>query len=223
MTLIARHGERWFRACGTPQEPGTALVTLDGAVARPGVYEIALGTQMSDLLYAAGGVTEAVSAVLTGGYFGSWISGAELAALKVDNASLNRFGAALGAGALYLLPATACGVTESARVITYLARESAGQCGPCVHGLASIADGFRRLARRGGDGDEAARIAHWCTQVRGRGACHHPDGAVRFTASALAVFAEEIHQHVDHSACSGRRGVPLLPIPPHLEPELMAA
>lgn len=212
MALIARHGDRWFRACGTRAEPGSALVTLDGAVARPGVYEIAVGTRLADLLDAAGGATEDVGAVLSGGYFGSWIPGSELTAIQLDNASLSHLGAGLGAGTIYLLPASACGVAETARIIGYLARESAGQCGPCVHGLASIAEAFSRLAGASG-GEDAARIARWCAQVRGRGACHHPDGAVRLTTSAMATFAPEIRRHVDEGVCSRRRDVGLLPIP----------
>jgi len=33
----------------------------------------------------------------------------------------------------------ACGVAETARVVGWLAGESAGQCGPCVHGVAALA------------------------------------------------------------------------------------
>ena len=73
LALIARHGPEWFREAGTPREPGTALVTLSGAVAEPGVYEIGFGTSLRDLLGAAGGATAPVRAVLLGGYFGSWL------------------------------------------------------------------------------------------------------------------------------------------------------
>ena len=50
MALIARHGADWFRALGSPTQPGSVLVTLGGAVARPGVYEIAFGSRLADLL-----------------------------------------------------------------------------------------------------------------------------------------------------------------------------
>ena len=50
MALIARHGADWFRALGSPTQPGSVLVTLGGAVARPGVYEIAFGSPLADLL-----------------------------------------------------------------------------------------------------------------------------------------------------------------------------
>ena len=45
-----------------------------------------------------------------------------------------------------MLPASACGLVETARVTRYLATESAGQCGPCVHGLDAIAHALESLA-----------------------------------------------------------------------------
>src|SRR5439155_23142077 len=71
--LIAREGAEWFRELGTPDEPGTALVTLLGAVARPGVLEAELGTPISELVRWSGGLTSPANALLVGGYFGTWL------------------------------------------------------------------------------------------------------------------------------------------------------
>ena len=40
LALIARHGDRWFRGAGVASAPGSMLVTVSGAVARHGVYEV---------------------------------------------------------------------------------------------------------------------------------------------------------------------------------------
>jgi NADH:ubiquinone oxidoreductase subunit F (NADH-binding) len=79
-------------------------------------------------------------------------------------------------------------------VLDYLADQSAGQCGPCLHGLRAIADSFDLLAR-GAREDQRARLTRWGADVTARGACRHPDGAARFLASALEVFAREIDGH----------------------------
>ena len=71
VALIARFGAGWFRRLGTPAEPGSALVTLSGAISAPGVYEIELGTPLGELLTTAGGATADLSAFLIGGFFGS--------------------------------------------------------------------------------------------------------------------------------------------------------
>lgn len=56
VALIARHGPDWFRQLGTPSQPGSTLVTLAGAVAHPGVYEIEHGSSLYSLIDAAGGL-----------------------------------------------------------------------------------------------------------------------------------------------------------------------
>ena len=211
IALIARFGPDWFREVGTKEEPGSLLVTLAGAVARPGVHEVAFGSPLADLLVAAGGLTETPRAFLIGGYFGTWVSADRAKGLVLSDAALRKLGASLGAGGVFVLPASVCGVFETARVMRYLADESAGQCGPCVHGLVAIADGFERLARLD-RADLRPQLERWFGLVKGRGACRHPDGAAHFASSALEVFSDEVEHHVRHGRCSSP-AAPLLPVP----------
>jgi NADH:ubiquinone oxidoreductase subunit F (NADH-binding) len=200
LALVARYGPDWFRELGTDEEPGSALVTLSGAVSRPGVYEVGLGMPIRELIEWAGGAAEAVSAYLIGGYFGSWVAAADAERAALLDSQLTRLGASLGARTLFVLPGRVCGIVETARLARYLASESAGQCGPCVHGLDAIAGGLERLARP--ERADLPRLERWLEQVRGRGACRHPDGAVRLVASALDVFAPEVELHAA-GQCSG--------------------
>lgn len=195
VALIARFGAQWFRSLGIEAEPGTALVSLSGAVNRPGVHEIELGTRVSELIEQAGGATEPLSAFLVGGYFGGWTR---------DSAHPLTAAGGLGAGVVIAFPAAACGVRESARVTRYLANESAGQCGPCVHGLDALASGLEQVAAPGRTPDRRIQLARWAQQVTARGACRHPDGAARFVASALGVFEEELSLHLHKGRCTGR-------------------
>ena len=48
---------------------------------------------------------------------------------------------------------------------------------------------------------DVRRLAGIFDQVIGRGACHHPDGAVRMIRSAMATFAADAHSHVAGSGC----------------------
>jgi NADH:ubiquinone oxidoreductase subunit F (NADH-binding) len=156
---------------------------------------------MTDLLAAAGGATDGLRALLVGGYFGTWVDASRAVNLRLAREDLRSVGCTLGSGVLIALGGSACGLHESARVIDYLARQSAGQCGPCVYGLRAIADGVGALAAGTASGGDRERLVRWTREVRGRGACHHPDGAVRFVQSVLDVFDDEIEEH-RHSACN---------------------
>jgi NADH:ubiquinone oxidoreductase subunit F (NADH-binding) len=212
VALIARHGADWFRAVGTPEDPGTTLLTLSGAVRDPGVYEVPLGTPLGAVL-AVGARGDSPRAVLLGGYFGSWVAPREAAALPLAHHGLRARGAALGCGVVVVLPQDACGVCETAAALDYLARQSAGQCGPCTFGLRAIADGVTALADGAAPPGTLERLRRWAGDVEGRGACHHPDGAVRLLRSTLDVFAGDAAQHARGTRCDARRRRGLLSVP----------
>jgi len=209
LALIARFGADWFRELGSAADPGSALVTISGAVTHPGVYELAFGTPMTDLLAAAGGPSEPLQALLIGGYFGTWVQAERALALALSREELRSVGCALGSGVLIALGDSACGLHESAGVIDYLANQSAGQCGPCVHGLAAIADSVCALADGVAHERELERLLRWTAEIRGRGACHHPDGAARFVESALRVFGSELELHRRERCTAPSAGLPL--------------
>ena len=211
VALVARFGHRWYRQLGSDEDPGSALVTIQGAVRHPGVYELAFGTSMPDLVAAAGGSTEPLRALLVGGYFGTWIDAAAITRIQLARADLRGLGASLGSGVLFALGQSSCGLHESARIIDYLAEESAGQCGPCVYGLDAIAQTFSELVA--GEYPVAAgfeRLRFLFEEVRGRGACHHPGGAIRFAESALRVFGAELDVHPGVACRARPAGLPLV-------------
>jgi NADH:ubiquinone oxidoreductase subunit F (NADH-binding) len=211
MALIARHGPEWFRSAGTTLDPGTALVTLGGAVAHPGVYEIGLGTSLGELVRRAGGVVDRPRAMLVGGYGAAWLDGAHVHDLILGSDDPRLGASSIGAGVVWVLGEESCGLAETARILDYLADESAGQCGPCLYGLRAIADGFDRLARGHERAGDRTRLARWGADVTGRGACRHPDGAARLLASAMHVFGEELERH-RAGRCSANRP-PSMPVP----------
>jgi NADH:ubiquinone oxidoreductase subunit F (NADH-binding) len=167
----------------------------------PGVYEVPSGLPLAELARVAGGVTEPPRALLVGGYFGAWVD-QDGAGLTLDDGELRRHGAAVGAGVVVVLGSSACPVAETARLAAYMAAESAGQCGPCVHGLGSLAgvlDRFATARTVPGDGE---RLVRWTEMVRGRGACAHPDGVARMLASATRLFRAELEDHARRGPCA---------------------
>jgi NADH:ubiquinone oxidoreductase subunit F (NADH-binding) len=220
LAMLARFGGEWFRSVGDPEEPGSRLVTVSGAVRMPGVYEIASGTSLSDVLSTAGGDIDATQAILIGGYFGSWLPGGSANDVALTERALRALGASFGAGVIVALPLDVCALHEVSRVVRYLSLETADQCGPCVHGLRAVSDAMTAIAEGHQSQAVAQRTLHWSKQIVGRGACRHPDGATRFVRSALRVFADEVTRHERRGPCSVHPRSAVLPLPAERDREM---
>jgi NADH:ubiquinone oxidoreductase subunit F (NADH-binding) len=213
LALIARYGPDWFRTRGTAASPGTTLVTLAGAVADPGVYEIEFGWSLRDAI-GQGRPAPDAQAVLVGGYFGTWVPAAQAGRLEYSGPGLAPAGASPGAGVLAVLPTGVCPLAETARILDYLAGHSARQCGPCRFGLPAAASDFAQLAFGRCDREGWQRLERRLALLPGRGACKHPDGGAHLAASALRAFAPEARRHLESGPCSAALHAPaLLPVP----------
>jgi NADH:ubiquinone oxidoreductase subunit F (NADH-binding) len=221
LALVARFGPGWFRALGTAADPGTMLLTVHGTrdtAGGPGVYEVPGGARAADVLAAAGGLPSGCPGVLVGGYGGRWLPADVLLGTTLDAAGL---GGPLGCGLLLALPPGACGVRELARVGRWMAGESAGQCGPCAFGLPAISGTLDLLAAGRLDAAGFARLSRWTGQVRGRGACRHPDGTAQFVDSGLATFASEVDAHLRGGCAADPRVGPVCPLRDTDDPALL--
>jgi NADH:ubiquinone oxidoreductase subunit F (NADH-binding) len=185
----------------------SALITVWGSDRGLAVFDLPLGKSLGDALAMVGVDTGTLRAVLVGGYFGSWLDPAK------DQAAILGKDVSLGAGVIALLDGAHCGVAESSRVLTYLAGESAQQCGPCMFGLPAMSRALAEIWSGHARPAQVERLKVWAQELPGRGACHHPDGASSFTASALNVFAREVNIHVQRGRCARCDATPLLPVP----------
>ena len=216
--LIGRYGAQWYRQLGTASSPGSTLVSVTGAVDRPHVIEVALGTPVKAILEVAGADTDPL-AILLGGYGGTWLSGENIR-LPFATEFLAEVGASVGAGVIMVLPKQACGLMETYRITKWMANESARQCGPCAFGLPALADDLHQLVQGGKDRKQSLdRLVQRAAEIDGRGACKHPDGVVRMVRTALQVFSKDLQNHINGSPCVGSRGTKFYATVPKFERE----
>ena len=213
LALLCRWDVAFWRAGGSLSSPGSQLVTVAGAVAEPGrVFEVVGEVGIGEVLMASG-ILSPPAAVLVGGYAGTWVQGAVAWSTSFEPAALEQIGAQAGCGLLGVLPHGSCGLAETARVVAYLAGETAGQCGPCVSGLPTLAATMEALARGELRRRELRRLRSLCDRLIGSGACRHPDGVVRLVRSAIEVFEDDVVRHLSGAPCRGASHAPILPIP----------
>ena len=188
-----------------------SLLTVVGADRRV-VHECAAGETLGHAVGATWPWPAPPAAVLLGGYSGQWLSWERARNLPLAQDLLAAAGHSLGAGVVVPLPVGACGVVETARLVRHLAASSARQCGPCLHGLPALAELTTRLAEGRSERGDLDRLDRIRVQVAGRGACRHPDGALRMLGSALETFADEVAVHRAGS-CRHPGHPPVVPIP----------
>ncbi|MDQ1731965.1 MAG: hypothetical protein QOK10_2124 [Pseudonocardiales bacterium] len=194
LAVLVRIGAARFGRVGTAAEPGTALLTVSGAVRRPGVVEVPIGSSLDSVATAVGAYPS--QAVVIGGFHGAWLPPDPR--IELSRAGLAAIGGSLGAGVVIFVGQQSCGLAELGRVAGWLADESAGQCGPCAFGLPALAAEVQAVAA---GAPVTGTILRHAGMVRGRGACAHPDGAARFLNSGLAVLAQDVARHQVTGGC----------------------
>ncbi|MHC5903829.1 NADH-ubiquinone oxidoreductase-F iron-sulfur binding region domain-containing protein [Streptomyces sp. S6] len=209
LAIAARIGPERYGNTGLYDEPGTVMLTVSGAVARPMVIEVPTGVPLRYVLQLAG-APPVPQGVLTGGYHGKWIDAATVNEAVVSRNSLDAVGGALGAGAILPISQETCPLGESLRVAQWLADESAGQCGPCYLGLPAAARGMEDILNGGGPAALEA-LKQVARNVKRRGACSHPDGSAMFLESTIKAFTDDLAAHVLGNGC-GRPVEGVLPL-----------
>jgi len=172
---IVREGATAYASVGTAGSPGTKLFCLSGRVARPGVYEVPFGTQLSALIELAGGVPgkKPIRGVLLGGVAGGFVSPKSLdLALSFEGA--RAAGTTLGSGVVFVMDDTIALLPMLRRIAAFFRDESCGQCVPCRVGTVRQEELLARLARdaaRGGLETEKKLLAELGQAMRDASIC----------------------------------------------------
>lgn len=175
-------------------EGDSVLLTITGAVARPGLYEVPLGTMLGTVLDGLAGLRPGCRGLLMGGFFAGLLNRRALD-LPIAHDTLRAAGSGLGCGAIIALGEEDCPIAAAGDVMAYFARENAGQCGACMRGTPAMSKAITSLGLgRIGDA-ELGKLQDWSVSLRGRGACGTLDGAAQLAATIFREFPEEVARH----------------------------
>ena len=143
---IIRNGAEWFLNLGKPNNGGPKVFSVSGHVAKPGNYEVRLGTSFADLLQLAGGVRSGhrLKGVIPGGSSMPVLPAETMMALTMDYDAIQKAGSGLGSGAVIVMDETTCMVRACQRIARFYFKESCGQCTPCREGTGWM---YRMLTR----------------------------------------------------------------------------
>lgn len=206
---ILGHGAAAFRDLGTEGSPGTVLATLVGDVTRPGVFEVPMGTPLSRLIEAAGGMVE-------GHGFKAAFPGVASAALTAADINIpltyedfEQIGSGLGAAGFMVYDDTACMVEVSAVLSRFLYVESCGQCLPCKLGTGNITGAIDRIRDGAGTDHDLDLIEEQLRVVSDGNRCYLPVQERNVVSSVLRGFPADFAAHLDGWCPSPRTAYPL--------------
>jgi len=143
--ILAR-GVDWFAAQGANGSRGLKFVGVSGHVARPGVFEVAMGTPMREVIFHhAGGIRggRALKAFAPSGPSSGYLPGS-LIDVRLDFKALAEAGSMLGSGAIVVCDDTTCMLDMALNAVRFYRNESCGKCVPCRVGSQKMADMLAR-------------------------------------------------------------------------------
>jgi len=200
---IINNGGEAFLNLGKPNNGGTKVFSVSGDVARPGNYEIRLGTPFATLLEMAGGMRDGVKlkAVIPGGSSMPVLPAATMMALDMDYDSIQKAGSFLGSGAVIVMNETRCMVRCLLRLSYFYYEESCGQCTPCREGTGWLYRVVERIETGRGRQEDLDLLLNLCDNIQGRTICALGDAAAMPVRAFIKAFRDEFQHHIDHKRC----------------------
>jgi NADH-quinone oxidoreductase subunit F len=194
---ILREGADWFREVGTTEAPGTMVFTVMGDVARPGVYELPLGTPIRTLVTDLAGAGD-IQAIYAG--TSNSVITPEVLDLPMDFDSFAEAGTGLGSGGLAVYDTSRDIVQVCAALARFLAIESCGQCLACKLGTTDMFERLERLVDGTGTANDIAEIRKRTETVTDLNRCYLPVGAALVIRSTLERFEDAFSAHIGRAS-----------------------
>jgi len=201
LPLIVRDGADAFRRVGTEASPGTKLVSVTGAVASPGVYEVAFGASLGEILEGAGGASaKTFKGLHVGGPTGG-ILNATRTGVALDYESLKAAGTHLGSAQIRVIGPDVCIVNEAAQLFDYLAKESCGICVPCRVGTKRVEGILEGIYSDLGRADDLPWLDQLADHLREFSLCGFGITSASILKTTLSEFADDYRRHIDDKVC----------------------
>lgn len=203
---IIRHGGQAYLACGKPNNGGTKIFSVSGDVARPGNYEVPMGTPFAQLLDLAGGIRDAakgrkLKAVIPGGSSMPVLPADIMMQTDMDYDSIAKAGSMLGSGAVIVMDDSRCMVKSMLRLSYFYMHESCGQCTPCREGTGWLWRVIHRIEHGEGKLEDLDLLNSVADNIQGRTICALGDAAAMPMRAFIQHFRSEFEHHITHKKC----------------------
>lgn len=196
-------GAQKYLELGKPNNGGTKIFSVSGDVAKPGNYEVPLGTSFTTLLACAGGMrgNGQLKAVIPGGSSAPVVPAEIMLQTDMDYDSIAQAGSMLGSGAVIVMDQTRCMVRALLRLAYFYYEESCGQCTPCREGTGWLYRVIHRIEHGKGVPDDLELLNSIAENIMGRTICALGDAAAMPVRGMLKHYWHEFEHHIEHKRC----------------------
>ena len=200
---ILVRGVEWYKAQGANGCAGIKFVGISGDIAKPGVYEVPMGTTLSDLIYKhAGGIPggKKLKGFAPSGPSSGYLP-ASLADVKLDFKALAEAGSMLGSGAVVVCDENTCMLDMALNSTKFFRNESCGKCVPCRVGSQKLVDLLTGWTQGHGSSTDLALIDELSDALRLTSICGLGQVVPAPIASVLKHFRDEVEAHITRREC----------------------
>ncbi len=199
--VLANSAEK-YASYGTERSKGTKIMSVSGHIARPGNYEVEMGTPLMELLHQAGGVINGrLKAVIPGGSSVQIKTAEDCEKINLDYESCGANGTLLGSGGFMVFNDLTDIVQLMKRTAEFYMHESCGKCTPCREGTRWMFKVMDRIASGAGQQGDIELLLSIASQVDGRSYCGLGDAACWPIVGAIKAFRSEFEYWIEHK-CS---------------------
>jgi len=204
--IIAR-GASWYSRIGTNGSKGTKVISLTGAVNRPCLAEVPMGTPLKKIITALGGGIPKGSnlkAIQVGGPPAGVLPASD-ADLAVDFDELHAAGSMLGSGGMVVMDDTTCMVDMAKFFMVFLEEESCGRCVPCREGIKRMKEILDGISKAVGKEEDLTLLEELSQCLSQASLCDLGKSAPNSVLSTLRHFRDEYLTHITKEVCPAKR------------------
>jgi len=201
--LILAKGVEWYKAQGRAGNAGLKFVGVSGQVCNPGVFEVPMGTPVSELIFRhAGGVRDGkkLKGFAPSGPSSGYLP-ASMADVQLDFKSLAAVGSMLGSGALVVCDESTCMLDMALNSTIFFRNESCGKCVPCRMGSQKMVDILTGWTQGRGSSADLRLIDELSEAMRLTSICGLGQVVPAPIASVMTHFRDEVEAHILRRQC----------------------
>ncbi len=204
-TVILGRGADWYKAQGKNGSVGVKFVGISGDVARPGIFEVPMGTTYAEMIHGnAGGIAGGgkLLAFAPSGPSSGYLP-ASMADLPLDWNAVAAAGSMVGSGAIVVCAEGRCMLDMALNATRFYRNESCGKCVPCRMGSQKMVEMLKGWTEGRSSKEDMQMLSELSTAMKQASICGLGQVVPVPVGSVMKHFPGLVEEHIIRRHCPG--------------------